>query len=193
MRVIAGSARGRRLSVPKGLLVRPTSDKVREAIFNILGHDFHYKHVLDLFAGTGAMGIEALSRGAENAVFVDRGDSAVKIIKKNLDICGFAENAMVIKMDAISLLTNKSSVKSLQPRKACFSPFDLIFIDPPYEAGFTDAVMELIDKNEILTPNGVIVAETSKRIVLKPVLSNMGEFDKRQYGDTIVTFYRNKE
>lgn len=179
MRVVAGSSKGKRLSTLKGLSIRPTSDKVRESIFNILGQGFHFNHVFDLFAGTGAMGIEALSRGAEGAVFVDKDNSAVNLIKKNLDICGFEDRAKVIKMDVIQAL----NIKHLA--------FDLIFIDPPYEAGLTDTVLKLIDRSEMLAKDGVVVSETSKRIISKPVLSNLVEFDKRQYGDTVVTFYKN--
>ncbi|MBI5681729.1 MAG: 16S rRNA (guanine(966)-N(2))-methyltransferase RsmD [Deltaproteobacteria bacterium] len=184
MRVVSGSVKGKRLCAVKGLFIRPTSDKIRESVFNILGHTFHYKHVLDLFAGTGAMGIEALSRGAESAVFVDSNYAVIKIIRKNLDICGFSKRAKVLKIDVIQALSLKPLASNL---------FDLIFIDPPYEAGFTDAIIEIIDKNVMLTKDGIIVSETSKRIVSKPALSHLEEFDKRRYGDTIVTFYRNKE
>lgn len=181
MRIVAGSAKGRRLCAVKGLSIRPTSDKVREAVFNILGLEFHYKNVLDLFAGTGAMGIEALSRGSEKVTFIDKDASAIKVINKNLDICGFAEKAKVMKMDVVQAL-------SLKPLA-----FDLIFIDPPYAAGLTGIVLEMIDKNKILADSGVIVSETSKRTVTDARLSGLQKFDKRQYGDTVVTFYKNKE
>ena len=201
MRIVGGTAKGRRLYTIKGLLIRPTSDKVREAIFNILGIDFHYKRVLDLFAGTGAMGIEALSRGAESAAFIDNNASAIRIIKKNLDICGLIERDNVIKMDVI---------KALQPSTFMLGKgFDLIFIDPPYEAGLTGRVLEMIDKNKILADGGIVVSEISKRTVgwavptknignnknggHSPPYYRLCKFDTRQYGDTVVEFYKNKE
>lgn len=186
MRIVGGSAKGRRLCAIKGFSIRPTSDKVREAVFNILGAEFHYKNVLDLFAGTGAMGIEALSRGAEKVTFIDKDASAIKMVNKNLDICGFADKAKVIKMDVILFLEQKPSAFSLQPKA-----FDLIFIDPPYAAGLTGMALEMIDKNKILADSGVIVSETSKRAAIDAKLSGLQEFDKRQYGDTVLRFYKN--
>ncbi len=185
MRIVAGTAKGRRLCALKGFSIRPTSDKVREAIFNILGAEFHYKNILDLFAGTGAMGIESLSRGAEEVTFIDKDASAIKVINKNLNVCGFEDKADVIKLDVIKVL--QSSVFSLNKK------FDLIFIDPPYAAGITGMALEMIDKNKILANTGVVVSETSKRVALEANLSRLQEFDRRRYGDTVVTFYRNKE
>lgn len=187
MRIIGGIAKGRKLCTLKGISVRPTSEKVREAVFNILGIKCHYKNVLDLFAGTGAMGIEALSRGAERAVFVEGGKSAAGLIKKNLDICRFTDKAVVIKMDVISFLTRKVSAFILQPLF-----FDIIFIDPPYHAELTEKVLGLIDNSGILARDGIAVSETSKRKDSKPILSNLEGFDERRYGDTIVTFYKNR-
>ncbi|MBI5893220.1 MAG: 16S rRNA (guanine(966)-N(2))-methyltransferase RsmD [Deltaproteobacteria bacterium] len=184
MRIVAGSAKGRRLCAIKGFSIRPTSDKVREAVFNILGREFHYKNVLDLFAGTGAMGIEALSRGAEHAVFVDKDSSSVRIIKKNLCICNFLEKAKVFETDVIHALNLLSKNKGR---------FDLIFIDPPYQTGLTEITLEMIDKNELLTDEGMIVSEISKRTKVDAKLERLCKFDTRQYGDTVVEFYRNKE
>ncbi|HBO84401.1 MAG: 16S rRNA (guanine(966)-N(2))-methyltransferase RsmD [Deltaproteobacteria bacterium GWC2_42_11] len=183
MRIIAGIAKGKRLFAPQGLSIRPTSDKVREAIFNILGKEFCYKAVLDLFAGTGAMGIETLSRGAEHAVFVDNNASALRIIKKNLDTCGLTERYNIIKMDVI---------KALQPSAFRLGKgFNLIFIDPPYRREDAGTILELIEKNKLLADDGIIVLETSKRTGVDESLLRLKEFDVRRYGDTVVRFYKN--
>lgn len=182
MRIVSGTVKGRKLCAIKGLKIRPTSDKVRESVFNILGIEFHYKNALDLFAGTGAMGIEALSRGAENAVFVDNNSSSVRIIKKNLCICNFLEKAKVFETDIIPALNLLSKNKER---------FDLIFIDPPYKAGLTEITLEMIDKKNLLTDNGIIVSEISKKNKVDAALENLYKFDTRQYGDTVVEFYKN--
>ncbi|MBI5327903.1 MAG: 16S rRNA (guanine(966)-N(2))-methyltransferase RsmD [Deltaproteobacteria bacterium] len=188
MRIIGGTAKGRRLASFKGMSIRPTTDKVREAIFNILHHPednrFPFKNVLDLFAGTGAMGIEALSKGAETVTFVDNDPKAVKIIKKNLDSCGFAERAVIIDRDvqsALKLLSKKGE------------KFDLIIIDPPYNSSLTGAALNHIDDNRFLNTDGIIVAESSKRIIWDGGLKDIELFDRRKYGDTVVSFYRNKQ
>ncbi|MBI5047385.1 MAG: 16S rRNA (guanine(966)-N(2))-methyltransferase RsmD [Deltaproteobacteria bacterium] len=187
MRIIGGTAKGRRLASFKGMSIRPTTDKVREAIFNILSHPeddrFSFKNILDLFAGTGAMGIEALSKGAETVTFVDNDPKAVKIIKKNLDSCGFAERAVIIAKDvqsALKLLSKKGE------------KFDLIIIDPPYNSSLTGAALNHIDDNGFLNTDGIIVVESSKRIIWDGELKNIELCDRRKYGDTVVSFYKNK-
>jgi 16S rRNA (guanine(966)-N(2))-methyltransferase RsmD len=188
MRIIGGTAKGRRLASFKGMSIRPTTDKVREAIFNILHHQednrFSFKNVLDLFAGTGAMGIEALSKGAETVTFVDNDPKAVKIIKRNLDSCGFAERAVIIAKDvqsALKLLSKKGE------------KFNLIIIDPPYNSSLTGTALNHIDDNGFLNTDGIIVAESSKRIIWDGELKGIELFDRRKYGDTVVSFYKNKQ
>lgn len=181
MRIVAGAFKGRRLSTPKGMDIRPTSDKVREAIFNILPREFPYKRVLDLFAGTGAMGIEALSRGALEATFVDSGAEAISLIRKNLESCG--AEARIYRSDALASLKQFS-------RKG--EKFDLIIIDPPYSSTLLKEALEAIDSDGILAPGGVIVAETSKRAALEADLKALEAFDERRYGDTVVYFLRPK-
>ena len=147
MRVITGTARGRRLKTPEGMDIRPTTDNVKESVFNILQFDIEGRRVLDLFAGTGQLGIECLSRGAKEAVFIDQSRDAVKIVKENLKACGFS--APVLQQDAISYLN------------AC-GKFDLIFVDPPYDAGLYKTVLEKINSIDILSEGGIILCESRR-------------------------------
>ena len=146
MRVISGTHRGRKLKEPANLDIRPTSDMVKESIFNMVQFDMEGRNVLDLFAGTGQLGIEALSRGAKNAVFVDASAQGVKIVKENLAACGF-ENARVVNGDAISYL-------------ARCEKFDMIFLDPPYDTALIDSALAKIIEFDILKENGIIICET---------------------------------
>ncbi|MEK7773926.1 MAG: 16S rRNA (guanine(966)-N(2))-methyltransferase RsmD [Deltaproteobacteria bacterium] len=180
MRVIAGKCRGRRLSGFAGLSIRPTSDKVREAVFNILPRDFSFKKVIDLFAGTGAMGIEALSRGSEEAVFVEIDSKAVSVIKKNIEACGL-ENAVILKKDVLGSIRFFS-------RKG--TGFDLIIVDPPYDTSLFEETIKAVDKARLLNSSGVLVAETSRRAPLKAGLENLEVMDERKYGDTLVYFLK---
>ena len=147
MRVITGSARGRRLKELEGMETRPTTDRVKEGLFNILQFDIEGRRVLDLFAGTGQLGIECLSRGAASAVFVDRRPDAVKLIRENLKITDLQARARVVAGDSMEYL------KSLREK------FDLIFLDPPYEAGLLEPALAHIARFDILAPHGIIVAE----------------------------------
>lgn len=183
MRIIGGTAKGRRLASFRGMSIRPTTDKVREAIFNILPQPFQFKNVLDLFAGTGAMGMEALSRGAEKAIFVDSDMKAVKIIKKNLEMCKLTDKAVIIAKDVQSTL-------SLLNRKG--EKFDLIIIDPPYNTSATGIALNGIDDNGLLNTDGIIVSESSKRMIWDGELKGIEPFDRRRYGDTVVSFYKNR-
>ena len=182
MRIVGGTFKGRRLAAVKGLHTRPTSDKVREAVFNILPRDFPFRTVLDLFAGTGAMGIEALSRGAQEATFVDSDAAAVAVIKKNLELCN--EKARVIKKDALAALKEFSRKNE---------SFDLIIIDPPYSSELAIEALKAIDQGGTLSPGGIIVAEAAKRAPLEVELPGLVAIDERRYGDTIVYFLRHRE
>ncbi len=183
MRIIGGTARGKRLASFRGMSIMPTTDKVREAIFNILSQPFSFKTVLDLFAGTGAMGIEALSRGAETAVFVDNDPKAVKLVKKNLELCRFTGRAKIINMDVQSALTFANKKRE---------SFDLIFIDPPYLMSLTAVVLNYIADKKLLNADGLIVAESSKRMIWDGEIKGIELFDRRRYGDTVVSFYKNR-
>ena len=147
MRVITGSARGRRLKEPEGMDIRPTTDQVKEAIFNIVQFDVEGRRVLDLFAGTGQLGIECLSRGAESAVFVDHSREAVKIIKENLAACHL--KGFVAEQDSLMYLKNCGK-------------FDLIFVDPPYDSDLYEEVLKSINLFDILNDGGIIMCEARR-------------------------------
>ena len=147
MRVITGSARGRKLKTPSDYDIRPTTDVVKEAVFNIVQFDIEGRRVLDLFAGTGQLGIECLSRGAESVVFVDESKDAVKIVRDNLKTCGFS--ATVLQEDSLSFLRHCGK-------------FDLIFIDPPYDSGLYAPVLAAVNSVDILSDGGIIICEARR-------------------------------
>lgn len=179
VRVIAGTARGRRLKTPKGTSVRPTSDKVRGAIFNILlsQRDLTDTSVLDLFAGTGALGIEALSRGAARAVFVEKDGRTAELISDNLAVTGFTDVSRVMRADAERL-----SLASL-------GTFDLVFADPPYALVLESRALGGLAVT--LSEGGVAVVEHGIDAP-PPVPAGLEAFDAREYGDTGITFYRRR-
>ena len=174
MRVITGTARGRRLKEPKGFDVRPTTDMVKESMFNIIQSDIEGRRVLDLFAGTGQLGIEALSRGAAEVVFVDERASSVKLIRENLAQCGFS--ARVEQAEALSYLERGGS-------------FDLIFLDPPYDSGLIDAALQKIQNIDILNKGGIIVCESRREKVVKSLLEPYCLLSERNYGKIKITVY----
>ena len=147
LRVISGSARGKKLLSAEGLDVRPTLDRVKESVFNMIAFDVPDASVLDLFSGSGALGIEALSRGAKNAVFIDIFSESVAITKKNLEATHMTDSATVINSDSIVFL-NK-----------CCEKFDIIFIDPPYESDLYEKSLKAIKENSVLSEDGFIVLE----------------------------------
>lgn len=174
MRVITGSARGRKLKTPLNDDVRPTADSVKEAVFNIIRSDVEGRRVLDLFAGTGQLGIEALSRGAAEAVFVDYSLNSIKLVKENLSLCGF--RAEVVRSDAVSYL------------KTC-GKFDVIFIDPPYDSDLYETVLKTINIFDILNKGGIIIAEARRERVL-PFLTPPYRFLKEyRYGKVKICSY----
>ena len=179
MRVIGGEFKGRQLSVTRGRLIRPTSDRVREAIFDILGPSWTFPRVLDLFAGTGSLGIEALSRGAEEAVFVEQGKGALTVLKENLKVLGLKSRSWVLSVPA------KKAIAVLGERGEVFG---LIFMDPPYGKEVVGKTIEEIVRRGILAATGVIVAEHATRDrILPPVGLELSQ--QRQYGDTTVSFF----
>lgn len=147
LRIIAGSAHGRKLISPEGKHVRPTLDRVRESVFNMLTAYLAEASVLDLFAGSGALGIEALSRGAAHAVFVDQSKASLEVVKQNLTLTHFEPSAEVIYSDFSAYL------------RQCSTQFDLIFLDPPYAAGFLESALDIIHQRKLLAENGLIVCE----------------------------------
>ena len=178
MRVITGTARGRRLKELEGMETRPTTDRVKEGLFSALQFDIEGRRVLDLFAGTGQLGIECLSRGAVSAVFVDRRADAVKLIRENLKVTELTDRAKVISGDSLEYL------KGLREK------FDLIFLDPPYEAGLLEPAIAQIAKFDILAPHGIIVAEHPVEKAM-PALAEPYRIQKTyRYGKIALTLYR---
>jgi 16S rRNA (guanine966-N2)-methyltransferase len=181
VRIVGGTLGGRVLRAPPGAQTRPTSEKVREALFNILGNrlgSLDGAHVLDLFAGSGALGIEALSRGAAHATFVDAGKPALAAVRHNLRELGLEPQAEVISGDAVA------TVRRLVPA----TPWRLVFIDPPYRSDLaTRSVQALPMAN--LAPGGVIVIEHDKHNAPPEVVGSLLRTDQRRYGDTMVSFF----
>lgn len=180
MRVIAGKERGRRLLCPAGLRVRPTADRVKEALFNILQERIPGARVLDLFAGTGALGIEALSRGASYAVFVDNHPASLAALRANLNQCCFSAEAQVIRSDAMAFLA-----RGVYP----YGPYDLIFADPPYRRGFAEAVLEKITP-AVLALDGILTLEHARDEEVPERAGAMLRVRCARYGDTVLSFYR---
>ncbi len=150
MRVITGEARGRKLVEPEGMDIRPTTDKVKEAMFNIIQFSVPGSRVLDLFAGTGQLGIEALSRGADSAVFVDQSREANALIERNLLLTGFANKARLARTD--SLLYLKSGEQ-----------FDIVFLDPPYKSEMLEKAMKMVETFDILHEGGIMICESDSK------------------------------
>lgn len=182
MRVIAGTFRSRPLRTLRGLTLRPTSDRLRETLFNILGAAVEDCTFIDLFAGTGAIGIEALSRGAQHAVFVENHAAAVKLIRINLKSLGIADEAEILAMDAIR------GLKQLALQEA---RTDFVFLDPPYaRAEEYQRVLEFIASANLLAPSGVVIAEHTKKINLPEIVQSLERTRVRIQGDSALSFYR---
>ena len=182
MRVIAGNARGRKLSAPKSMRVRPTADRVKESLFSILTSrlgEFDGMRVLDIFAGTGNLGIEALSRGASYAVFVDSHRESADVIRKNLEITQFSDCAKVVLQEAAGALKWLSRGEP---------PFHLIFLDPPYHEGLTSAVLELLADSPLVDAGTTIVAEFSSKEDIPRSFGRLRETERRIYGDSALSF-----
>lgn len=190
MRIISGTARGRKLCPPplRDKSIRPTSDRAREALFNILGTRVVGARVLDLFAGTGAFGLEALSRNAKTVVFVDNSPLALKLIRKNIQICKTVASegcaVQVIRHD----LTRSLPITKL-PQEA-LSGFDLIFVDPPYSRKISLSVLDFLNKSSLLTPTGLLIVEERHNVALPLQFSTLHCGDKRIYGETAFYFYQ---
>ncbi len=180
MRIVGGSARGRPLKGPKGPGLRPTADRVRETLFNILGQRTDGLEVLDLFAGTGALGLEAVSRGAVRAVLVDKGREAVALCRENAQGLGFTAQVEILGVPverAVSDLGRAGRV------------FDLIFADPPYAARVVQTLLEGVTTNGLLREGGTLVVEHDKREDAPEALLGLRRTDQRRFGDTLVSFF----
>lgn len=179
MRVITGTARSKKLITPKGLDVRPTTDMVKEAVFSAVQFEIEGAAVLDLFAGSGQIGIEALSRGAKRAVFLDQNREAVAAVKENLRNTGFTEQAQVLMMDSLAFL------------KATGEKFDFVFIDPPYERGICEQALPLAV--QAVNKTGVIFCETRKHEDLPDRVGSFCVKKVYHYGKIKITQYRSQE
>ena len=177
MRVIAGSARGRRLIAPDGVNIRPTSDRMKEDLFNILAAHISGARFLDIFCGSGAIGIEALSRGAQSAVFVDVNST---LLMKNLTLTGFTEKATVLKNDYTS------AIRELNEKH---QEFDIIFMDPPYDKGFLAPAAKLISDTGLLAPTGILAAESAPDGTL-PVIKDLSLYKVKRYSASVFFFFK---
>ena len=178
MRVITGKARGIQLKTPEGMVTRPTADRVKEALFSIIQFDIPGARVLDLFGGTGQLGIEALSRGAKHAVFVDANDSACRLIRENLKRTKLESEAQVVRADYMEYL------------QRCRETFDLVLLDPPYAEVFLENALKKLTEIDILQSGAIIVAE---RPVDKALTLDFPGFTRSKdykYGNTLLTLYR---
>jgi len=178
VRVIGGELRGRKLASIRGREIRPTADRVREALFNILGSRTVDAHVLDLFAGTGALGIEALSRGAKLAVFVEHAAPALQVIQKNILSCRLASRAKVVRLDVRHNLSSLLSYRRI---------FDLIFIDPPYRRDMIGTTLVQLAQSDLPSADGLIVVEHDPAEIVDPPPA-FDIIDQRRYGQTQLTF-----
>jgi len=189
MRIISGRAKGRRLHTPPARTrqIRPTSDRAREALFSILGARVKDSRVLDLFAGTGALGCEALSRGAKSVIFVDNSSRSLTLIRKNIHLVpNGAERSTVIKHDLRnSLPFSASTALSL-------SAVDLVFADPPYQKGFTEKILGYLDKSTVLSEKVLLIIEEEKNVALDIYLEDLVLDMQRFYGDTCFHFFIRK-
>lgn len=176
MRVITGSARGKKLKTLESLDIRPTSDMVKEAIFSIIQFDLPGASVLDLFAGSGQLGIEALSRDASHCVFVDKNRAAINIINENLDNCGLRKNSRVLQMDSLDYL--KTARKGL----------DIALLDPPYRMGLIEKALPLLDDK--LNPGAIVVCEHEKELTLNDSYGRLIFHKRYKYGKIAVTVYK---
>lgn len=184
LRVIAGSAKGRKLKSSLRYALRPTSDKVKEALFDILGpQQVQDVRFLDLFAGTGSIGIEALSRGARNATFVEQKASFADLIRSNVQICGFV-NFEIIICDVLR------AILSLHNRER---KFGIIFIDPPYSSDLSLKTLDALDAADLLDEEHVIIVEHSTKSPLPERIGGLSSRRVAKFGDTLLSFYRKEE
>lgn len=178
MRVITGKARGVNLKTPEGFQTRPTTDRVKEALFSVIQFDIPAASVLDLFGGTGQLGIEALSRGAKHAVFVDESEKACQLIRENLRRTKLEKEASVVRSDYLAYLGR------------CREKFDIIFLDPPYAEVFLENALKMITEIDILQSGGIIVTERPLDKELPYEFDGFVRSKDYKYGKTLITLYR---
>lgn len=179
MRIITGTARGRRLMTLQGDAVRPTPERVKEALFSMLQFQLEGRRVLDLFAGSGQIGLEALSRGAKEAVFVDASRESVSVVEKNIQSTGLSRGAKVVPMDSLLFLQRKNE------------PFDIAFLDPPYHTGLLQQALLLTAA--VMNRGGVIIAEHPVDDEVPETLGDFVRGKERRYGKILLTVYHHKD
>lgn len=182
MRVVSGALKGRALKAVRGTPTRPTTDKVKEAMFNIIGPYFRSGMALDLFAGSGALGIEALSRGIERSIFVDHDIKAVQTIRANLENLKLTDRSEVYRTDAH---------RALNAVKKRGLTFQIIFLDPPYKKQKLESLLNFIDQYQLLAAGGVVVCEHSDDVMLPEKIGRLMKAKGAAYGITAVSFYEN--
>jgi 16S rRNA (guanine966-N2)-methyltransferase len=183
MRIIGGEAGGRRLVVPRGCTLRPTSDRIREALFSII-HPLSGRKLLDLFAGCGSVGLESLSRGAERVVFIERSGMLAAAIVKNARDCGLDGRAEILTSDAIQAI----SLLRMRGER-----FDVLFADPPYGGSLAQEALEGLDDGQLLADGGMVIVQHSEREALREsTYGALRKTDQRKYGDTLLSFYKIK-
>jgi 16S rRNA (guanine966-N2)-methyltransferase len=185
MRVISGVCKGRPLKAVQGMTTRPTTDKVKESLFNIIGPFFDGGNVLDLFSGSGSLGLEALSRGMEKGVFVEKDPKALQVIKGNIQACRMEEESEVLRSDALR------SIKMLGGRGV---RFDLIMMDPPYKiANSIPSILSEIEENQLLAEDGLIICEHGKELELPEQIGSFVKYRHEKYGITAISFFRSQD
>jgi 16S rRNA (guanine966-N2)-methyltransferase len=180
MRITTGIVKGMKLKSIDGLDTRPTSDRVKQSLFNTIQFDIDGMDVLDLFAGTGQLGLEALSRGANRAVFVDNSPAALSVIRENVRRTGFGNRSEVVLSDY------KAYLKSAKG-----AGFHLVFVDPPYREGFLNRILNFIQTFDIVKENGIIICEGSASEILPDRLGDLELVKRAKYGNTSLTYYKN--
>jgi 16S rRNA (guanine(966)-N(2))-methyltransferase RsmD len=181
MRVVSGEAKGRRLKSPVKECIRPTADRVKETLFDIIGDRIREARVLDLFAGTGSLGIEALSRGARSILFVDVAKQAIRLISDNLIRTDLQERAEIWRTDALRAIARLGK----KGRR-----FEIALLDPPYEYGHIERIMRRYQQADLSTPESMIVVEHHKKTVLPDGVESMYRFLEKRFGDTVLSFYQ---
>ncbi len=184
MRIIAGTAKGIRLKTPKGMKTRPTADRVKESVFGILAARPLDAEVLDLFAGTGNLGLEALSRGASSAMLVDKNSQSIKIMMENAILTDLAGMAVICREDVLQALRRLDGEGK---------SFDLIFCDPPYNLGLAPKVLQALETGGVMRDGGVLILEHSRHEKLPDGLKRIVAYRSEFYGETVVSFFTKQE
>lgn len=178
MRIIAGELKGIRITAPSGRPLRPTSDRVKEALFSIISPEVPGTHFLDLYAGTGSIGIEALSRGAQHAWFVEKNSRHLGFLRKNVEKCGLMDKSTIINSHVESFIADTCD------------PFDIIFMDPPYSDASLENILAHPKLHSLLKRDGIIIVEHFHKVPLLNEYGNLEKLKKYRYGDTQLTFFR---